>query len=135
FIETLARRGYRFIAPVNGSSYPAGIAAVPRQGKSSFFVPYRIPTGCRSPIVITVLVWAAWRLPSRRTDVIERRLTSNSSENSVSSAAISPDSKYLAYADNTGVYLKQIRTAEAHPVPLPPNFLARVDDWFPDGSH
>ena len=135
FIETLARRGYRFIAPVNGSSYPAGIAAVPRQGKSSFFLRYRIAIACLSPIVITVVVWAAWRLPSRRTDVIERRLTSNSSENSVSSAAISPDGKYLAYADNTGVYLKQIRTAEAHPVPLPPNFLARVDDWFPDGSH
>src|SRR6266481_5671138 len=28
FIETLARRGYRFIAPVNDSSYPVGIAAV-----------------------------------------------------------------------------------------------------------
>jgi Tol biopolymer transport system component/DNA-binding winged helix-turn-helix (wHTH) protein len=129
FIETLARRGYRFIAPVNGS------LGIPRQGKSSFFLRHRITIVCLSPIVIAVLAWAAWRLPSRRTEVIERRLTSNSSENSVSSAAISPDGKYLAYADNTGIYLKQIRKAEAHPVPLPPNFLARVDDWFPDGSH
>jgi Tol biopolymer transport system component/DNA-binding winged helix-turn-helix (wHTH) protein len=135
FIETLARRGYRFIAPGNGSSYPGGIAAVPQQGKSSFFLRHRIAIACLSPIVIAVLVWAAWRLPSQRTEIIERRLTSNSSENSVSSAAISPDGKYLAYADNTGIYLKQIRTAEAHSVPLPPNFVARVDDWFPDESH
>jgi Tol biopolymer transport system component/DNA-binding winged helix-turn-helix (wHTH) protein len=135
FIETLARRGYRFITPVNGSSYPGGIAAVPRQGKSYFFVRHWIAIACLSPIVIAVLVWAPWRHSSRRTDVIERRLTSNSSENSVSSAAVSPDGKYLAYADNTGIYLKQIRTGEAHPVPLPPNFVARVDDWFPDGSH
>jgi DNA-binding winged helix-turn-helix (wHTH) protein/Tol biopolymer transport system component len=135
FIETLARRGYRFIAPVNGSSYPAGIDAVPRQGKSSFFLPQWIAIACLLPIVIAVLAWVAWPPPSRRADVIERRLTSNSSESSVSSAAISPDGEYLAYADNTGVYLKQIRTGEAHPVPLPPNFSARVDDWFADGSH
>jgi Tol biopolymer transport system component/DNA-binding winged helix-turn-helix (wHTH) protein len=135
FIETLARRGYRFIAPVNGSSYPGGIAAVSRQRKSSFFLRHRIAIVCLSPIVIAVLVWAAWRLPVRRTEVIERKLTSNSSENGVSSAAISPDGKYLAYSDNTGIYLKLIRTGEAHPVPLPTNFFARVADWFPDGSH
>jgi Tol biopolymer transport system component/DNA-binding winged helix-turn-helix (wHTH) protein len=122
FIETLSRRGYRFIAPVDGSSHPGGLAAVPRQGKSSFFLRHRIATACFLLIVMAVLVWAACRL------------TSNSSENSVSSAAISPDGKYLAYADSTGIYLKQIRTGEAHPVPLPPNFFARVDDWFPDGS-
>jgi Tol biopolymer transport system component len=52
----------------------------------------------------------------------------------VTSAAISPDRKYLAYADKTGIYLKVIRTGEVHPVALPPNFPARVDDWFPDGS-
>jgi WD40 repeat protein len=88
-----------------------------------------------SSIVMGVLVWVAWRYPSRRADVIERKLTANSPESSVSSAAVSPDGKYLAYADNTGIYLKQIRTGETHPVPLPPNFSARVDDWFPDGSH
>jgi Tol biopolymer transport system component/DNA-binding winged helix-turn-helix (wHTH) protein len=136
FIETLARRGYRFIAPVNGSSAPSGIEIAPAPGRSkSFFLTHRIAIACLSPIVIAVLVWAAWRLPVRHKEVIERKLTSNSSENSVSSAAISPDGKYLAYADNSGIYLKQIRTAEAHPVPLPPNFSARVDDWFPDGSH
>jgi dipeptidyl aminopeptidase/acylaminoacyl peptidase len=53
----------------------------------------------------------------------------------VSSAAVSRDGKYLAYTDGTGVYLKLIRTGETHPVPLPPNFSADLDDWFPDGSH
>src|SRR6266403_4877762 len=90
--------------------------------------------GCLALIIIASLVWTVWRLPPRHTDIIERKLTSNSSENSVSSAAVSPNGKYLAYADNTGVYLKLIRTGEVHAVPLPPNFAARVDDWFPDGS-
>jgi Tol biopolymer transport system component len=75
-----------------------------------------------------------WRLPSQHADIIERKLTSNSSENSVNSAAVSQDGKYLAYSDNTGIYLKLVRTGEVHAVPLPPNFSARVDDWFPDGS-
>jgi hypothetical protein len=53
----------------------------------------------------------------------------------VTGAAISPDGKYLAYSDNTGTYLKQTRNGETHSVPLPANFQARADDWFPDGSH
>lgn len=52
----------------------------------------------------------------------------------MNSAVVSPDGKYLAYSDNTGIYLKLIRTGEVHPVPLPRSFSARVDDWFPDGS-
>jgi Tol biopolymer transport system component/DNA-binding winged helix-turn-helix (wHTH) protein len=135
YIETLSRRGYRFIAPVNGSSPPGSIeiAPLPERSKSLFFV-HPIAIGCLALIIIASLVWAVWRLPSRHTDIIERKLTSNSSENSVNSAAVSPDGKYLAYSDNTGIYLKLIRTGEVHAVPLPPNFAARVDDWFPDGS-
>jgi Tol biopolymer transport system component/DNA-binding winged helix-turn-helix (wHTH) protein len=136
FIETLARRGYRFIAPVNGSSPSSGteIAQLPERSKS-LFLTHPIAVGCLALIIIASLVWTVWRLPPLHTDIIERKLTSNSSENSVSSAAVSPEGKYLAYSDNTGVYLKLIRTGEVHPVPLPANFSARVDDWFPDGSH
>src|SRR5713226_6749356 len=136
FIETLARRGYRFIAPVEGGFAPGGIgtAPAPEQSKSSFLRPW-VAIAFLSPIVIAVLAWAMWRHPSRPTEVIERKLTSNSSENSVSSAAVSPDGKCLAYTDNTGIYLKLIRKGETHQVPLPPNFSARVNDWFPDGSH
>ena len=135
FIETLARRGYRFIAPVNGSSGLSGtaIASAPERSRSFFFA-HRIAVTGIALIAITAVVLTLWRLPSRRTDIIERKLTSNSGENDVSSAAISPDGKYLAYSDNTGVYLKLIRTGEVHPVPLPASFSVRVDDWFPDGS-
>ena len=85
-------------------------------------------------LLIALIVWALWRYPLRRAEVVERKLTANSAENSVTSMAVSPDGKYLAYADNTGIYLKLLRTGETHPVPLPPDFSARVDDWFPDGS-
>ncbi len=142
FVETLPRRGYRFIAPVDKpivETHTAGpdgaaIVAAPEQGQSSFWRP-GLAIAFSSALVIAALVWAPWRHPSRRTEVIERKLTTNSLENSVNSAVVSPDGKFLAYADNTGLYLKQIRTGETHPVPLPPNFSADVADWFPDGSH
>src|SRR5207302_6438496 len=86
-------------------------------------------------LLVGIVVWLAWRLPSRPTQVVERKLTANSSENSVNSAAVSPDGKYLAYTDSTGTYLKLVRTGETHPVPLPANFSVHVDGWFPDGSH
>src|SRR5258707_10715424 len=142
FVETLPRRGYRFIAPVDKpivETHTAGpdgaaIVAAPEQGQSSFWRP-GLAIAFSSALVIAALVWAPWRHPSRRTDVIERKLTTNSLENSGTSAVVSPDGKFLAYADNTGLYLKQIRTGETHPGPLPPNFSADVADGFPDGSH
>jgi len=136
FIETLARRGYRFIAPVNRSSAPSDIEVAPEPARNkSFFVTHRIAIAYAAPIVVVALVFAAWRFPLRHTDIIERKITSNSSENSVSSAAVSPDGKYVAYTDNTGLYLKLTRTGEVHALPLPLNFSALVDDWFPDGSY
>ncbi len=137
FIETLARRGYRFIAPVNGSAASSIIETAPSRDRSqSFFLTHRIAIACLASIVaVAVLVSAIRRHPSPRTNTKEQKLTSNSSENSVNSAAISPDGKYLAYADSAGLYLKLIRTGEIHAVALPADFSAHVDDWFPDGSH
>jgi DNA-binding winged helix-turn-helix (wHTH) protein/Tol biopolymer transport system component len=132
FIETLARRGYRFIAPIDGSSVP--IVAAPERDKTLSSRRW-IAATLLLLMLVGVVVWLAWQIPSRPTQVVERKLTANSSENSVNCAAISPDGKYLAYTDNTGTYLKLIRTGETHPVPLPPNFSLDVDNWFPDGSH
>jgi len=135
FIETLARRGYRFIAPVNGSSAAeAGITQASEQSRS-FLWTHRTSIAFVSSTVIIILGWAVWRLPRQSTTIIERKITSNSAENGVTSASISPDGKFLAYSDNTGIYLKQIRTGETHPLALPPDFSAQVEDWFPDGSH
>ena len=135
FIETLARRGYRFIAPVDDSFAPSarGGAVVPPRTIATFFRQW-LAIALLSSVLIAVLVWAVWRHPFRRSEIIERKLTANSWENKITSATISPDGRYLAYADNTGVYLKLIRTGETHPVQLPPSFWAQVNGWFPDGS-
>ena len=134
FVETLGRRGYRFIAAVEGSPRKElRIVAVQERGKSSWGRTW-VATAFVCAIVIAVIAWALWQYPLHRAEVIERKLTANSVENSLTSMSVSPDGKYLAYADNTGIYLKLLGTGETHPVPLPPDFSARVDDWFPDGS-
>ena len=136
YIETLARRGYRFIAPVDGLPDRAGAAGVePQEGPKPIFRWPWAAIALLLPIAIGLVMWALWRYPSRHTDYIERKLTANSSENPVSSAAISPDGRFLVYSDGTGLYQKLISTGETHSVPLPQNFSALVDSWFPDGAH
>jgi len=110
------------------------IAIATEASKPSFFRPW-MAIAFLSIIAIGLLVWSLMQQPSRLSDIVERRLTSNSLENGVRSAVVSPDGKFLAYSDPTGIYLKEIRTGETHHVPLPRNFSAEVTDWFPDSSH
>ena len=119
----------------NASTMQSRIEGKGETGRAKAFSPSMWFVLGLSVLVIAALALALWRNSSSKpAEIVERKLTANSSENGVNSAAISPDGKYLAYTDNTGVYLKLIRTGEVHLVPLPANFSARVDDWFPDGS-
>ena len=68
-----------------------------------------------------------------------QQLTANSAENPVGSGAISPNGKYLAYADLQGIHIKLIETGESQNIPQPESLkTARVDwgiaAWFPDST-
>jgi eukaryotic-like serine/threonine-protein kinase len=62
-------------------------------------------------------------------EVKQRQLTSNSSENAVVSGAISPDGKYLAYADLQGMHIKLIDTGETRNVAQPDEFKGVQVNW------
>ena len=68
------------------------------------------------------------------------QLTANSSENAVTSGSISPDGKYLAYADPQGIHIKVIETGETQDVPQPESFRGMqvswniVPNWVSDGT-
>jgi Tol biopolymer transport system component/DNA-binding winged helix-turn-helix (wHTH) protein len=64
-----------------------------------------------------------------------RRLTANPGDTPLTSSAISPDGKYLAYTDSTGFYLRLVDSGETHRVPLPEGFNPAVESWFPDSVH
>jgi DNA-binding winged helix-turn-helix (wHTH) protein/Tol biopolymer transport system component len=140
YIETIAKRGYRFLAQVFLSSPTAPVAeaaaapveAVAPKTRSWNWV-------LAASVVLSVLVGGAiivWRgkatTPALAT---EQRITANSPEAPVTAAVISPDGKYVAYSDSTGVYIRHIDTGETRPLQLPRDFDAVPTSWFPDGTH
>jgi eukaryotic-like serine/threonine-protein kinase len=85
------------------------------------------------------ILWFAKRQPPVPLEMKLRQLTMNSSENPVAGGAISPDGKYLAYADLKGMHIKLIETGEMHTIPNPddlegPRISWDIIRWFPDGT-
>ena len=68
------------------------------------------------------------------------QLTFNSSENPLSSGAISRDGKYLAYTDKKGIHVKVVGTQQTRSVPLPEAIKNEdvawelAPPWFPDNT-
>jgi Tol biopolymer transport system component len=77
--------------------------------------------------------WYVWERSTPKAELVQRQLTTNSSELAVRAAAISPDGRYLAYADDSGIHLKVIDTAETHNLSTPAGSRINKLAWFPDG--
>jgi DNA-binding winged helix-turn-helix (wHTH) protein len=102
FVETLARRGYRFIAPIN-----AVAVHVPFFEKT---ITERRFSGGHWRVAVAVLLvlfgtgagWVAARHFNGDPKVLvaERRLTANPPDEPILNAVISPDAKYLAFASS-----------------------------------
>ena len=55
----------------------------------------------------------------------QRQLTTNPIDDPVLRAAISPDGKYLAYTDYTGIQVREIDTGKTHLIKMPEDFCFR----------
>jgi eukaryotic-like serine/threonine-protein kinase len=66
--------------------------------------------------------------------LLERQLTSHSPEDSLGSQAISPDGKYLAYSDASGLHLRVVATGEDHDLSPLGQAEHMFITWFPDGN-
>jgi Tol biopolymer transport system component len=66
----------------------------------------------------------------------ELQITHNLSEKTIMGGEISPDGKYVAYADKIGLHLITIQSGESHDIALPEGLRTNVWDvtWFPDGE-
>ncbi len=87
--------------------------------------------------VVVVALVARFRAPRLHPDheLVERQLTADPPESNISSQAISPDGKSLAYGDfisKDHLHLLAIDSGEIRDLPLPVGY--EVDDWFPDGN-
>ena len=138
FIETLARRGYRFLAPVGPKPASVDQNPSPKQ-PSSPAVPRRSwRFGLATVVLILAGISAGWHAGHRSaasSRFAERRLTNNPENDPVLSAAISPDGKYAAFIDRSGAFLRMVTSGETHALVLPEALKASHVSWFPDGSH
>ena len=126
-IETVPTRGYRFVAPVTVSSImPSDATAIPLRDPGisrGRFSTHRIGVGVAALALLTGASLFFTRGHTTRTPtettVSENtltRLTANPADQSVGSARISPDGKYLAYADGTGIQVRRIDGGETHSI-------------------
>ncbi len=144
FVETVARRGYRFLSPVSAlpSNGNGGIGAASAVAETAApptlrFYKWWMLAGAAAVVLVVLGIKVGFFLGRSHPANPPRvsRLTANPADDRVRAAAISRDGKYLAYADETGFYLRQISTGETHPVMLPAGLKAGSIRWFSDGAH
>ncbi len=163
FVETLARRGYRFIAPVHPAEPSSPPLLFPTLIGKAVANPEIQASAANAAIVgptkpaMALLRTRRWRIllssvsvllmgtgagwvAARRfnpilTPAAELRLTANPPDDPIQSAVISPDAKYVVFADRSGLFLRVISTGETHSIALPDGFKPRPVAWFPDGNH
>ena len=91
-----------------------------------------------SLLVVALLVGArtSWLVdraePLVLGEATTEQITFNPADEPIFLAAISPDNKWLAYADLGGVHLRQTDTGETHLLPVPEGFCFRCPNltWF-----
>lgn len=150
-IETVPTRGYRFIAPVEilpkPSRQPSPIASSQEATTTSSPpslsarpTPLLLIALCAVAIIAPVAIFLTHRASAKHSPppdppLAEQRVTSNSPEAPVEFAVASPDGRYIAYSDPFRLFLRVIATGETRRWDLPKDFIARPDNWFPDGTH
>ena len=85
--------------------------------------------------IVSFTVWRTGQAPEPQLQLKERRLTANPAEMPVTAAVISSDGKYLAYSDETGMYIQLIETGEVHRLLQNTGETTYLPTgWYPDGT-
>lgn len=153
YIETLARRGYRFVAqvavtaPEQAKAEPSAMVSPVTDGIAAAEPAAYKPSAWRSSLrlwqlaatgvaLLALGIGIAWLMrPAPQRVLKEQRITANPADTPVTGAVISPDGKYVAYSDQTGVYIRHIDSGETRPLTLPKRFDGIPTSWFPDSMH
>jgi len=136
----------RFVAPVSSPAgavigespvAPPGQNLGPRAALQQGWMPPRWrrmiwPMLAAVLLAATLIGWFLWRQPHRGAEMVQQRLTANERDNPVLAAAISPDGKYLAFADQSGLRVRLVGTEETRLLAPLPNTSGLA--WFLDGT-
>jgi Tol biopolymer transport system component/DNA-binding winged helix-turn-helix (wHTH) protein len=157
FIETLARRGYRWMVPVDRVDFrsdvlPVPVSVVSSEREATKNVGYDPappnPFGIRvklfygSLLATTLLTlglgwhWFRSQLHASPKVPTERQVTRNLPDDPVRAGEISPDGRYLAYTDLKGLHLASVQSGESHDIALPEELRTNLGavTWFPNGE-
>lgn len=129
--------------PHQGGAIPGEGAATSESGHGAVVdkplrkqQPWLWVLGVTALALLTFGGFMVWRAEHRTPRLAsEQQVTANPSEAPIVAAVISPDGKYVAYSDTTGIYIRQVDTGETRPLPLPRGLDAVPTSWFPDGTH
>jgi serine/threonine protein kinase/Tol biopolymer transport system component len=92
-----------------------------------------------SVIGIIIVTRLLPRRPEPLPQFNQQKLTANAEESPIFSAAISPDGKYLGYADPQGIHVQVVATGGVRTVALPPGTEGEKESWtfgswYPDSE-
>jgi eukaryotic-like serine/threonine-protein kinase len=107
------------VAPLSSAS---GVQAAPRRRR--WMVPAAIVAATAVVAMGAYMILKPSRTrssssPAAGAEFVERQVTSNAAEDPVWYASISPDGKYVAYGDYSGIHLRLIDTGENRTIPVP----------------
>jgi Tol biopolymer transport system component/DNA-binding winged helix-turn-helix (wHTH) protein len=142
FVETLPRRGYRFIAPVNGARVGARADKIAHAATTTASRNWRLPAALVLGACV-LLAGAGWLVYQRRkTSVaaapVQRSLTRLTFDDGLQTGATwSPDGRFIAFSSNRGgkmdIWMQQI--SGGNPVQITKGLSQSWQpDWSPDGK-
>ena len=148
-ITTVSRRGLRFAAPVaihdddspetqRGVETPvAGLPIAVVSGKLSSRRAFNYSLLFALAVIATALLFVVMLItPKFHSSVfVAEQITTNSEEIPIAAAAVSPSGNKLAFADEKGLFVGDIRGLERHPVQLPDGLKPNYIQWFADEFH
>jgi Tol biopolymer transport system component/DNA-binding winged helix-turn-helix (wHTH) protein len=142
FVETLPRRGYRFIAPVNGTRSPEStqlrVLSPPPAKSQVRWAVLAYTSGAIAIVLLVALVATLHRRAGRSGAPHERTLTRLTFEPGLQIGATwSPDGRYLAYSSNRGgkfdIWVQQVSGGDPIQITHAPGQNWQPD-WSPDGN-
>jgi DNA-binding winged helix-turn-helix (wHTH) protein/Tol biopolymer transport system component len=149
YIETVRGEGYRFVGAVETQAPASGGAVTSSSqteaGTTDDVVDARAASlSARTGnwavamisgavlmllLIATIAARVAFRPETREQPRVERLTSSGAT-----TAAISPDGRYLAYATDEGIWLKQIASGDVHRLQVEPGLAPFDLSWYRDSS-
>jgi len=154
-IVTVAGRGYWFAGhveriavqppdtgtleiPVNGATQPPETAPASPQAAGKRMYPNRwfiMGAVVGAAALAALIVFPGGSRRQRNKPIpLPHRVTASAIENPVTSMALSPDGRYLAYDDPQAITIKTLQSGETRSIPLGPRARPGRVIWYPDGT-